>query len=64
MGLASCLDALAVEPGEVTADLATFEGRPAAIIVVTDAGTSTAYAVERSCSPGNVTALAGPTAVP
>ena len=64
VGLASCLDALAVEPGEVTADLATFEGRPAAIIVVTDAGTSTAYAVERSCSPGNVTALAGPTTVP
>ena len=64
MGLASCLDALAVGPGEVSADLATFEGRPAAIIVVTQAGTSTAYAVERSCSPGNVTALAGATPVP
>jgi hypothetical protein len=64
VGLASCLDALAVGPGEVSADLATFEGRPAAIIVVTQAGTSTAYAVERSCSPGNVTALAGATPVP
>jgi hypothetical protein len=68
VGLASCLGALGVGASAgtsaVTADLATFEGRPAAIIVVTDAGTSTAYAVERSCSPGNVTALAGPTAVP
>ena len=64
VGLASCLDALAMGPGEVSVDLATFEGRPAAIIVVTEGRTSTAYAVERSCSPGNVTALAGATPVP
>jgi hypothetical protein len=66
VGLASCLEALGArtETGTVTADLGTFEGRPAAIVVVTDAGTSTAYAVERSCSPGNVTLLAGPTPVP
>ena len=64
VGLASCLEALGAGGGAVTADLGTFEGRPAAIIVVTDAGTSTAYAVERSCSPGNVTTLAGPTPVP
>ncbi|WP_404389984.1 hypothetical protein [Humibacillus xanthopallidus] len=67
VGLASCLEALgALGAGAVTADLATFGGRPAAIIVVTDAGTSTntAYAVERNCSPGNVTTLAGPTPVP
>ncbi|HET8988854.1 MAG TPA: hypothetical protein VFN43_10115 [Humibacillus sp.] len=64
VGLASCLDAMAVGPGDVTVDLATFDGAPAAIIVVTQAGTSTAYAVGRSCSPGNVTALAGATPVP
>ena len=64
VGLASCLEALGAGAGAVTADLGTFEGRPAAIIVVTGAGTSTAYAVERSCSPGNVTTLAGPTPVP
>jgi hypothetical protein len=64
VGLASCLDALATGPGAVNLDLATFEGRPAAIIVVTRDGTSTAYAVERSCAPGNVTALAGATPVP
>ena len=64
VGLASCLGALGAGTGAVTADLATFDGRPAAIIVVTDGGTSTAYAVERNCSPGNVTALAGATPVP
>lgn len=64
VGLASCLDALATGPGVVSLDLATFEGRPAAIIVVTRDGTSTAYAVERSCAPDNVTALAGATPVP
>jgi hypothetical protein len=64
VGLASCLDALATGPGAVSLDLATFEGRPAAIIVVTRDGTSTAYAVERSCAPGTVTALAGATPVP
>ena len=64
VGLASCLSALDVGPGAATVDLATFDGRPAAIIVITHDGTSTAYAVERSCSPGNVTALAGATPVP
>ncbi len=51
IGLASCLDALAVGPGEVMVDLATFDGEPAAIIVVTDAGVSTAYAVGRAALP-------------
>jgi len=34
----------------VSADLATFEGRPAAIVVVTRDGASSVWAVERSCS--------------
>ncbi|GAA2159274.1 hypothetical protein FHX52_3668 [Humibacillus xanthopallidus] len=64
VGLASCLDAIGAGGGAVSLDLASFEGRPAAVIVVTRDGTSTAYAVERSCAPGNVTALAGATPVP
>ncbi|MEO7448869.1 MAG: hypothetical protein ABI336_11410 [Humibacillus sp.] len=64
VGLASCLDAIAAGPGAVTVDLATFEGQPAAIIVVTAGGASTAYAVGRSCAPGNVKALAPATPVP
>jgi hypothetical protein len=64
IGLASCLDAIAAGPGAVTVDLATFAGRPAAIIVVTADGASTAYAVGRSCAPGHVEALAAATPVP
>ncbi|TQM55135.1 hypothetical protein [Humibacillus xanthopallidus] len=64
VGLASCLDAIGAGAGAVSLDLATFEGKPAAVIVVTRDGTSTAYAVERSCAPGTVTALAGATPVP
>lgn len=64
VGLASCLDAIGAGAGAVSLDLATFEGKPAAVIVVTRDGTSTAYAVERSCAPGTVAALAGATPVP
>ncbi|WP_323095541.1 hypothetical protein [Intrasporangium sp. YIM S08009] len=53
VGLASCLEGLGVAapaPSAVSADLATFEGRPAAVVVVTRDGASSAWAVERSCS--------------
>jgi len=51
VGLASCLEGLGVAaPSAVSADLATFEGRPAAIVVVTRDGASNVWAVERSCS--------------
>jgi hypothetical protein len=65
IGLQSCLAALGVtDPAAVSADLATFEGRPAAIVVVTRGGTTTAWAVERSCAPGQPGILQGATQVP
>jgi hypothetical protein len=64
IGLRSCLEGIGAGPGAVSLDLATFEGHPAAIIVVTRDGTSTAYAVGRSCAPGDVTALAQAATVP
>ena len=65
IGLQSCLSALGVtDPAAVSADLATFEGRPAAIVVVTRDGTSTAWAVERSCAPGQPGILRDATQVP
>jgi hypothetical protein len=53
IGLASCLEGLGAAspaPSAVSADLATFEGRPAAVVVVTRDGASSAWVVERSCS--------------
>jgi hypothetical protein len=65
IGLQSCLSALGVtDPGTVTADLATFDGRPAAVVVVTGGGTTTAWAVERSCAPGQPGILKDATPVP
>jgi hypothetical protein len=53
-GLASCLRALGVGRVEdVTADLSTYEGTPAVVIVTVSGSTRTAYAVGRSCSTGN-----------
>ena len=51
-------------PDAVSADLATFAGRPAVVVVVTRAGASTAWAVERSCTTGAPGLLAGATPVP
>ena len=53
VGLASCLQGLGAAspaPSAVSADLATFEGRPAAVVVVTRDGASSVWVVERSCS--------------
>lgn len=61
IGLAACLEALqAPTPDAVHADLATYAGQPAAIIVVTRDGASTAYAVRRSCTTGNPQLLHDP----
>ena len=57
-GLESCLEAIGAldgadpAPEAVSADLATFDGHPAVVVVVTRAGASTAWAVERSCTTG------------
>ena len=70
IGLESCLEAIGAldasspAPEAVSADLATFDGRPAAVLVVTRAGASTAWAVERSCSTGTPGVLKDATPVP
>lgn len=65
VGLASCLGALGARPSDsVSVDLATYAGEPAAVIVVTIDGSSTAYAVRRHCTTGDAQLLLGPTPVP
>lgn len=50
-GIRSCLTGLGIgDATAVSVDLATFDGAPAAILVVTSGGTTTAYAVGRECS--------------
>lgn len=70
IGLESCLEALgaldATHPtlDAVSVDLATYDGKPAAVLVVTRAGASTAWAVARSCTTGSPGVLKGATPVP
>lgn len=67
IGLGSCLEAIGATnpaPEAVSADLATFDGRPAAVLVVTRGGASTAWAVARSCTTGAPSVLQDATAVP
>lgn len=57
-GLDSCLGALGESDAQVvTADIARFEGQPAAILVVTRDGTNRVYAVQRQCSKGDPTII-------
>lgn len=68
-GVRSCLSAVTGQPlgqlpGEVTADLGTFDGVPAAVLVLTTGAGHTAYAVQRMCTLGNPAVLAGPIALP
>ncbi|RNI19644.1 hypothetical protein [Flexivirga caeni] len=46
----SIAGALLDDPSSIKVDLATFEGKPAVVIVVTNAGKRTAFAVSRTCS--------------
>lgn len=70
IGLEACLeeigaiDATTPSPEAVSADVATFDGRPAVVVVVTRSGASTAWAVERSCTTGAPGLLQGATPVP
>lgn len=65
IGVASCLGALGARHSDsVSVDLATYAGEPAAVIVVTVDGASTAYAVRRHCTTGDAQLLVGPTPVP
>jgi hypothetical protein len=64
-GLRSCLAALATEAyTSATADLGTFDGKPAAVVVLTTGAGHTAYAVQRSCSTGHPALLKGPVHLP
>jgi len=57
-GLISCLGALGEADAQtVTADIASYEGAPAAILVVTKNATNRVYAVQRQCSKGDPTIL-------
>ena len=70
IGLEACLEEIGAlgaadpAPEAVSADLATFDGRPAVVVVVTRAGASTAWAVERSCTTGAPGLLEDATPVP
>jgi hypothetical protein len=44
----------------VAADVATFDGAPAVVLVVTTATGRTGYAVRRDCGSGPAAPLAGP----
>lgn len=58
-GLRECLDAMGVDPSTtVIADIATFDGKPAVVLVLTTAGGQHAVAVSRTCSAGRVERLA------
>lgn len=63
-GARSCADGLGIDPGAtLVVDVATFEGRPAAVLLVTQGSVHTAYAVERSCSARSHEVISGPVAV-
>ena len=65
VGLESCLRAHSLPTDvPVHVDLATYEGRPAAVIVVTQAGSSSVRVVERTCQVGNPALLSEATPVP
>jgi hypothetical protein len=64
-GIRTCLVALGAEPSAVvTADLGTFDGAQAAVLVLTTDTGHTAYAVGRNCTEGESAVLAGPTRLP
>lgn len=64
-GLRSCLGALGLPSATgVTADVATLDGRPAALLVVRHGAGHAAYAVGRDCTAGHPALLAGPVTMP
>lgn len=64
-GLTSCLTGLRVgDAAAVSVDLATFDGSPAAVLVVTNDGDSSAWVVARSCTAADPVVLKAATDVP
>jgi hypothetical protein len=65
VGLEGCLTAHFVPTSlPVLVDIATYEGEPAAVIVVTEDGQSTVRVVERTCTTGHPARLTGVLPVP
>ncbi len=63
--VAECVTTLGEgEADAVFADVATFEGLPAIVIVVVDAGLKEVYVVDRSCSKGSPGLVHGPVPMP
>ena len=64
LGVSSCLQALGIAgAAQVTVDLATFEGQPAAVLVTSLEGRRTARVVERHCGASS-SVLHGPVGLP
>ena len=65
-GVVNCIGslgtALAANPDRITVDLATYQGLPAVVIVLTTGSKSTAWVVGRNCTQSTAP-LAGPTAI-
>lgn len=60
-GLAPCLAMLRLDPAaQVSADVASFDGQPAVVVVVHAGTTQIAYAVDRRCTTGAGAVLTGP----
>lgn len=65
IGVRSCLGALGLpRDSAADVDLASLDGTPAAVLVVTLEGERTAYAVGRDCTTGHPSLLAGPLTLP
>lgn len=64
-GAAACVDALgAGDAGAVSIDLATYQGQPAAIVVVRRSDSTAVYAVQRDCGEGDAGILQDAVPVP
>jgi hypothetical protein len=64
-GAAACVQALqAGDAGAVSIDLATYEGQPAAIVVVRRSDSTSVYAVQRDCGDGDAGVIQDAIAVP
>jgi len=64
-GAAACVQALqATDAGAVSIDLATYEGQPAAIVVVRRSDSTSVYAVQRDCGDGDAGIIQDAVTVP
>ncbi len=65
-GVLACMQSIGAgllhDPDKITVDIARFQGKPAAVVVITKGAKSTAWVVSRTCSKGTPP-LAGPTSV-